>query len=150
LLRLNLDAITYGLNKDNYFDVFDFTNATVSGTFSSISPEIPKEGMIWDLSKLYTEGRIYVREEGYTAISQVSISDTNVYPTMTSNRLNIELPSSVPNAIVCIYDITGKQNEMINIDKNTSLDVSSYPKGLYFMKLTDSDGEMIIKKFIKQ
>jgi hypothetical protein len=145
-----LDAVSYNLSIDNYFDLFDFTNATVSGTFTSIVPAIPREGFKWDLSKLYTQGRIYVRDKDYVALPSVSLSEAKVYPTITTDNLMVVLPSSATGLTAVLYTSSGNQLSTILLDKDASIDVSTFPSGLYFLKLTDQEGNSTVKPFLKK
>jgi len=50
-----------------------------------------------------------------------------------------------------VYDIQGRLMERFQSSSaETSLDVSKYVSGLYFIKLTDELGSRKVKKFIKQ
>jgi autotransporter-associated beta strand protein len=147
-LNLNMDGITSAIAKDDYFDIFSFTGSTVTGTFTTISPDIPDVGLIWDTSNLYTTGRIYVREEGYVALPLVTLSDTRVYPTVTTGKITVEMPSGV-HADIVLYNASGKLTSFFSTESNGTLDVSSYPNGIYFLKLTDAEGHSTLRKFAK-
>ncbi|MDG1477233.1 MAG: T9SS type A sorting domain-containing protein, partial [Vicingaceae bacterium] len=65
-----------------------------------------------------------------------------VYPNPSSGIINFKLPEIINsnNTQLVIFDITGKV--MLNTSFNTNskqLDVSSYPKGIYFYQLTTGE-----------
>ncbi|MDD3166922.1 MAG: T9SS type A sorting domain-containing protein, partial [Bacteroidales bacterium] len=149
-LQLNLDQISYPLQKNNYFDVFDFSNASVTGTFSDISPATPGEGLIWDLTSLYTDGRIYVREEGWVSVPQIGLEDTDVYPTMVTDHLSVQLPSTVAEARVDVLDLTGVAHIQTAISGSASINTSDLASGMYILRLSQSNGKTVTRKIMKQ
>ncbi|MGE4433841.1 MAG: T9SS type A sorting domain-containing protein [Bacteroidales bacterium] len=149
-LQLNLDQISYPLQKNNYFDVFDFSNASVTGTFSDISPATPGEGLIWDLTSLYTDGRIYVREEGWVSVPQIGLEDTDVYPTMVTDHLSVQLPSNVAEARVDVLDLTGVAHIQTAISGSASINTSDLASGMYILRLSQSNGKTVTRKIMKQ
>lgn len=81
----------------------------------------------------------------------ISNFDINVYPNPTEGNLmiNIISPSSLTKLV--IYDIAGQKvySEDVNGSSNVTkeVDMSSYPKGLYFIKASD-DNSIVTKKII--
>ena len=72
-----------------------------------------------------------------------------VYPNPTSSIINMVMKGNVKNATINIFDITGKNistSSFIN-QSETSIDVSNFNKGIYFITL-DADGLKTSKKFI--
>ncbi|MEI6594583.1 MAG: T9SS type A sorting domain-containing protein [Bacteroidota bacterium] len=72
-----------------------------------------------------------------------------VYPNPTSSIINMVMKGNVKNATINIFDITGKNistSSFIN-QSETSIDVSNFNKGIYFITL-DADGIKTSKKFI--
>ncbi|MFI1743718.1 T9SS type A sorting domain-containing protein [Thalassobellus sediminis] len=86
----------------------------------------------------------------------LSIDDNNLasnfslFPNPTSSKLNIVLPNTTKKASINAFDILGKQifNKTIS-NLNTSIDVSSWSKGIYLIKIF-SEGKTSTKKFIKE
>lgn len=78
VLEVDMTNVPNGIPVDAKFTVF--TNAAqVNGTFSSVLPATPGEGLQWDLSDLYSKGVIYVREEGaptYTYVEENLFSES--------------------------------------------------------------------------
>ena len=63
VLNLDMSRVSGRIAIDTKFSVFQSASA-INGTFSSVEPATPGEGLQWDLSELYTNGCVYVREEG--------------------------------------------------------------------------------------
>ncbi len=65
ILQLDMQVSSAGMPNDTKFVAFTGISS-INGTFDSIYPATPSETQEWDLSELYTEGIIYVREQGYS------------------------------------------------------------------------------------
>lgn len=65
ILQLDMQVSSAGMPNDTKFIAFSGLSS-INGTFDSILPATPGEGQEWDLSELYTDGIIYVREQGYS------------------------------------------------------------------------------------
>ena len=80
--------------------------------------------------------------------SQIVESNLKVYPSPTSNYLNLEGPKE--DYSLQILNIQGKLfHEMKNINGNQKIDVSFLPSGLYFINFSNNKGNQTIR-FIKQ
>lgn len=66
VLKVDMQVSSIGLPDDAKITVFT-THKEINGRFDHIEPATPGDGQEWDLSELYTDGVIYVREEGYSA-----------------------------------------------------------------------------------
>lgn len=66
VLRIDMSNVPNGLAQDTRIRVFSSWEE-LNGRFDHVEPLTPGEGLEWDLSELYTDGYIYVREEGYSA-----------------------------------------------------------------------------------
>ncbi|RLD68201.1 MAG: hypothetical protein DRI84_00310 [Bacteroidetes bacterium] len=74
----------------------------------------------------------------------------NVYPNPFNDRLNIELTKSINNGEIYIFDMLGKQvyyNQFSG--KQININTSELRKGFYFIKLSSSEGSVIVKKLVK-
>lgn len=147
-LRLLLDEVALPLQKGNYFDILGLTGATVSGTFSNVLPETPGEGLIWDLSKLYTEGRLYVREEGYVGLQTPTSETFFCFPTVANNTVTINLPTSMSQATLRIFDLTGRVQTCCDVAGTTDVDVSNLCKGYYLIQLAH-EGQALTQQLVK-
>lgn len=63
VLEIDMANVTKPLEKNNYFTVFATVPTTRTGEFT-ISPETPGEGLEWDTSTLYTDGKLYIVAKG--------------------------------------------------------------------------------------
>jgi hypothetical protein len=72
-----------------------------------------------------------------------------IYPNPTKNQLNIVL-AAFQNLKIEIFAVDGKLIEQKSITKNTSIDVSTYKTGLYFINATNNNGEVYRNKFVKE
>lgn len=77
-------------------------------------------------------------------------SNFSLFPNPASSKLNIVLPNTIQNASINAFDVFGKQifNKSIS-NLNASIDVSSWSKGIYLIKVS-SEGKTKTKKFIKK
>lgn len=85
-----------------------------------------------------------------TNVNELQIVESNlkVYPSPTSNYLNLEGPKE--DYSLQILNIQGKLfHERKNINGNQKIDVSFLPSGLYFINLKNNKGNKTIR-FIKQ
>lgn len=72
-----------------------------------------------------------------------------IYPNPTKKLLNIVVPDAQALKID-VYSIDGKLIEQKSITKNTTVDVSKYQSGLYFINATNSKDEVFRNKFVKE
>jgi hypothetical protein len=75
-------------------------------------------------------------------------SKLSVYPNPSSDVFSI---NSDTRGTIVVYDLIGKIIKSENIDLGiTKLDLSKYPSGLYFMKVTNDSNQTKTMKLIKQ
>lgn len=87
-----------------------------------------------------------------TPINTIILNNFSFYPNPAYEMLYIEVSLSIisANAKIEIYDIMGKAVLSQKIKKNkTGIDINSFKKGMYLMKLINGD-EIIVKKFVKE
>jgi hypothetical protein len=77
----------------------------------------------------------------------VSVS---VFPNPAENYIHIETEAYIESIAIC--DITGKimQHLPLEVDKSTTLGVSEFNAGVYFLKVEDDKGHWVNKKVIIQ
>lgn len=83
-----------------------------------------------------------------TFTSQNSIS---VFPNPTTNSINLSFQTALKSAIIKVFSVSGelvKEENGLN-GNDVSVDVSSFPKGLYFIETTNGDN-VSHTKFIKE
>ncbi|MBK9284112.1 MAG: DUF4465 domain-containing protein [Sphingobacteriaceae bacterium] len=75
--------------------------------------------------------------------------NSNIYPNPFQDKLQIEI-SEVEEFALCISDCYGKTIYVADkISKQTSVDLSTWHEGVYFVKIT-ADNKTVTKKLIKQ
>ncbi|MBP5170633.1 MAG: autotransporter-associated beta strand repeat-containing protein [Bacteroidales bacterium] len=78
-LRLDMTEVTIDIPENSYFTIFTIpSGVTLSGGFTDIEPAVPGQGLKWDLSELLTSGRIYIRNESYSALDRVEADVVSV------------------------------------------------------------------------
>ncbi|MBR5068745.1 MAG: fibronectin type III domain-containing protein [Bacteroidales bacterium] len=65
ILQIDMQVSSTGLPNDTKFVAFSDL-IIINGKFEVIQPAVPGEGQEWDLTELYSDGVIYVREQGYS------------------------------------------------------------------------------------
>lgn len=82
-----------------------------------------------------------------TSVNEALSNLTNLYPNPASNNLIIV----VPNSIVTNYEIVDLNGTNLLSSKYTNyIDISSLNSGIYFVKATLINQEIVMKKFVKQ
>ena len=81
-----------------------------------------------------------------TGIDESAMSSINIYPNPVEDELCFNAINSI--AKISIYSITGSEVLSPTVESN-KLDVSSLPKGTYILQITNSQGVVMSKKFVK-
>jgi hypothetical protein len=71
----------------------------------------------------------------------------NVFPNPFSSQVNIELPSVVKNLQIEILNFSGELVQRTGKIENNriTVDMSQYPTGIYFLKVSNGDA-FVVKK----
>ena len=80
----------------------------------------------------------------FTAVSQ----GINIYPNPTSGLLSITLPYAEVAHEVALFDMNGKMIDSKASNSQIQMDLSSYPNGVYFVKIKSGD-KVITEKVVK-
>ena len=70
-----------------------------------------------------------------------------LYPNPTENFFNIEADNIQS---VEMFDVMGSKIMSHNVTSSNVIDVTNIPDGLYFVRILDDDGNVIVKKLIKR
>jgi len=83
-----------------------------------------------------------------TGINQVDLSDkTKIFPNPANNKIEISLPEK---SQIDILNIEGQIVKVFNaIETITTIDISGFAKGMYFVKVKTENG-ITVKKFVKE
>ncbi len=84
--------------------------------------------------------------------SEDLIPNISMYPNPATKFVNIDFSSEHNYQDIMVLDMSGKAISTVNIQDqyNVRLDVSSYPVGIYFIRMMDDKGHITAKRFIKQ
>jgi hypothetical protein len=99
---------------------------------------------------------IYYYFHAVTGINELAVKQKNiiVYPNPATNTLTIEtLQAAVGNMQSALIEITNIQGQLVKTfmatGSKTSIDVSSFPPGVYFIEVKSEKGAEV-QKFIKE
>jgi hypothetical protein len=73
-------------------------------------------------------------------------SDLTVFPNPTNGILNLRFDGEIKFETLQLFDVTGKQ--ILNQVYHHQIDLSSLPKGIYFLKVQSESGHQLTKKVI--
>lgn len=133
-------------NVDRWEDLVTETSNTIS-TYSKSFAEVKTNKVRLNINSTASGIARFYEIEVYGRIATLGTNDFslnkfNIYPNPTSNILNISGDITIEN--LQIFDVSCKQ--LISKKDSNSVDVSSLPIGIYFMKLNNKE----TVKFIKQ
>ena len=95
-------------------------------------------------------GHVRVFDNTYLGDSELSMNDIIIYPNPTNGILHFQLLEN--NSKIYIYDVAGKLMEYKDISTNNNalqIDISSFEKGIYFMKVLSNKNAFRVKKIYK-
>jgi hypothetical protein len=155
----DLNPLTYSIIAGNTNDAFAIDNTAGEITVnqsSELNFEITPE---FTLTVEASDGTyndnaivtILLNDLTETGIHDLQLSNINVYPNPTTGMLTIDLSNITNNLIkIGVINVTGQLVYMEKIENTKStkkIDLSSYPKGIYFM-LLKSNNSITAKKII--
>lgn len=135
-------------DDSSWQNAYTYSNATVGvngksayTNFTNIFDDATNDAsFIWS-SNLILDNEVVVRKTINSLSTETNSLQKNikVYPNPTSKYLNIELPQNTENRIESIemYNLLGKKIK--SFQKNTTIDVSSFSKGIYILKIKGTD-----------
>jgi len=130
-----------GINFEPFTRVNGAGNSNTTLYYSTID-DSPLQGIsYYRLKQVDFNGQV-----SYSQIEAVNLinDEITIYPNPTNGLLTI---NNRKNQTIKIIDIAGKTMEIIQ-SKNNVIDVTDFPKGIYFIQLIGSD-KTIIKKLVK-
>jgi hypothetical protein len=81
-------------------------------------------------------------------IENIEIAVAKIYPNPTTGKLRIESGELRARSVV-IYDVFGKVQKIRNWETENTIDISHFPVGIYFVKISTESGE-VTKKVVKE
>ncbi len=124
--------------------------ASISGVFTSIEPEIPGEGLVWDLSDI-SEGYIAIASNT-TSANTLEASGLIVYPNPGDGTFYIKLNTTENVQSLRVTNIEGRviYSKVPGTSNLIELDLQNQPAGIYFLKVICRDKEFGEKLIIQQ
>lgn len=112
---------------------------TVYGVVNAVntSPSDDDAGDKWN-----TGNTSFTELPSTTAIANVSAASINIFPNPVGDQLNI----ADYNGAYMVFDVNGKLVASGNVANNSTINTSSWPAGLYIVKLDNQVIKSIIKK----
>ena len=127
-----------------------FTAGTINGSFTSILPEVPGEGLEWDVSRM-NEGIIAVKIG--TGVKRIDASRVKIYPQPVKDYCFVSLENEIAGKIrLEIFNANGGKEitySDTSSDIQIKLDMSGLPAGIYFLRLTNAESAVFTHKLIK-
>ena len=79
-------------------------------------------------------------------------TEVSLYPNPASNEVNVVYGSNTDVKNIAIYNIIGKVMAVFKVgDNSANLNIENIPSGVYFARLINSQGEVVVtKKFTRQ
>ena len=144
----NLSTSDYRAGRS--YTIFTATGVAV-GNFEAIEPEIPGPGLIWNTSRLITEGIISIDEDPMSLNNPEDIP-VQIYPTIVDDICYVSIGEIDTNAKIELTNQLGVvlQAKQINPSElNHEFNMSSYNAGFYFVKILDNR-KSTVHKIIKK
>lgn len=134
------------LQEGDRFKIFEAGNIT--GSFTSVTPEIPGEGLEWDFSELLSGGIVKVTR--ITSVSFLQRDQFAVTPNPAEHLLKLRLPVTGNRMTVEIAGINRQvyKKEYYDHAGVVEMDVSGLPSGVYFVIL-QAEGKREVRKIVK-
>ena len=82
------------------------------------------------------------------AISNSGNELPSLYPNPVTSVLNVEAPQ-VRDAILTVLNATGTIVMVVKLNERVQLDISSLPKGIYFVRVQTKDN-ISVQKLVKE
>jgi autotransporter-associated beta strand protein len=140
---LNVSLISGTLVSGAVYQLF--SAGTILGTFSTIN--LPTaDGLEWDLSELYSAGKIKVIQS--TGVESLKIK-TGVIQNPTNGIFNVFIDNATTASDVVVTDLQGKtvyKSTVSEANNKFKIDLINQPDGVYLLKvLSDNDSSNILK-----
>lgn len=117
-----------------------------TGGFVMFQNAVETGGTVW-LVKSNADGTVNIED-----FSRLRQNDTvSVYPNPSSGAFTIQLPENFVGKVV-LFDTDGRQLKSVEVKSQTKIDIETgnLAKGIYYIKVIDTDNKTSVKKIIKQ
>ena len=107
-------------------------------------PAVPAEGLVWDTSSLFTDGRLYVRDASSVEVLEEDVVQVS---SVVEDELIIQVPST---ADVVIYTVSGSKVGTRHLNgETTGWNVSGLPAGMYIVDIW-AEHTRVTRRFVKK
>lgn len=153
LLTTTYETSPYAASITNGMFKLQIDLATASGTTTTGTHYI-RVRINNKFASTDTAIQTYIVTKTTTSVKVVkSTGDVTMYPNPATTALNLVYEASADIKNIAVYNIIGKQVNMFRVGGNTSasLNVENLSAGIYFVRLMNSNGEVVAtRKFTKQ
>lgn len=123
-------------------------NGTITAIYSDNASGPPRTAIITVTVSGLTPQHVTVSQDGTTGVAENSVNTLLVYPNPTKGLLTI-IPGELSGKVddLTVMDITGRMifSNVISSGQRYNLDLSSYPGGYYFVRVTSETGTLTRK-----
>jgi Zn-dependent metalloprotease len=138
-------------------NIDDATFSPNNFTFNGVLAEENSDGEWKSYTGKFTgPGVVSIGQQPTLSTEFPSITDaaynTKVYPNPVVSSLTIEIADSTIKS-VAIFNILGKTMKVMNMEaanKQATITVSDFAKGLYVLKISTADGQVLTESFFKE
>jgi len=97
--------------------------------------------LIWYESKI-----IWYENLSPIGVEEIALTSFSIYPNPTNGNLNIESEANILQ-----IDVSNSLGQLVltNTSKS-SIDIATLAQGLYILKITDENGNLGVKKILKE
>ncbi len=99
-----------------------------------------------------TEGDIAIYGNAALGINELDVSQITIYPNPANKILILSSANIAGKLTIEIFNIEGKvlKSEALLFKNQTTIDVSNLKRGVYLLKIENGNGNVTIKKFVKE
>jgi len=127
-----------------------FTAGSTSGTFDNIIPEIPGEGLQWNISRL-SEGIISI--DVANGIEDITGANVRVWPVPVKDNCHVSIGTFSGDVKIELINQVGIiiLSEIVShAQVNHIINMSDFQSGFYFVKISELNNKSFLRKIIKQ
>jgi hypothetical protein len=139
-------------DRANAIIVDNSNNLYVTGSFGGTVDFDPTAG-IFNLNATANYDMFIMKldQSSTTSLNETVFENTAlVYPNPFSSSFNILLPEQINNGSVEVYNTLGAIVYRKKTDaKESNIEIKDEPNGIYFVKIKNEDGVVILKKLVK-
>ncbi len=120
-----------------------FEGSVIEGSFDSLVPSTPGNGLIWDLSALNSDGIISVAESSEKSTGAIAdLAEVNIYPNPVTDLVYISIRNKSELKKIDVLDVNGRIVISLKDVKTDirEIDMSDLSAGSYFINIQTDEG----------